>query len=137
MKVSNNVLSNLIDNIKQFPLEGNKLLKNPLIESFIITKWQKVKKFFNIQYILTFIFVLGLSILSTLKCGTFDVNETILFGMLVPIYIEMILFEIFLFSKKQTAYHYIQSSLKLLAFVLAAVNLCSFSNCDGIFRHVS
>lgn len=68
LQINNFVLSNLLSNIELYPTEGNLLLNHPLLESFILKKWQRVKIFFNIQFLITFFFVFAFSCFTSLKC---------------------------------------------------------------------
>ena len=61
-------MSNLLSNIELYPSEGNKLINHPLLESFILKKWQRVKIWFNIQFLITFFFVFAFSCFSSIKC---------------------------------------------------------------------
>ena len=118
LKESNDVLLNLINNIKEFNFEGSFLLDHPLLESFIINKWRRVNMLFNIQFLLTFFFVIGVSLFSTMKCGTHNIDEVPLVCILAPFLLEILLFEIFLIYSRQFQHHYLQNFFKLMVFIL-------------------
>ena len=121
---SNDVLVNLIQNIKSNWFESEKLLTQPLLQSFIMYKWRKINWMFNIQFILTFIFVFGFSMFTTIKCGT-ETNsmaDTIYFvPFLVPFLVEILVFEVFLIYNIQFHYNYFQNFFKIAAFALGKV----------------
>ena len=156
-KKDNCVLSNLLLNIQKYPWEGHKLLTHPLLESFILEKWQKVKRYFNGQALLTLIFVLSLSVMNTMKCGkelrkVGNVEPSYFLIFLVPLFLEILSFEIFLFvyEWKQWREKFLLLTLKFIAIMLTFANLClygiegSFDKTDEIqwdkdhaaYRHV-
>ena len=116
---------------------GNRLLKHPLLESFILEKWQKVKKYFNGQAILTLIFVLSLSIMNTIKCGkelnhSEPVDPIYFLVFLIPLFLEILGFEIFLFVNewKQWREKWMMLTVKFVAVMLAFVNIVIFGMKD-------
>ena len=118
---SNDVLVNLIKNIKSKMFESEKLLTHPLLQSFIMYKWKKINWMFNIQFLLTFLFVFVFSLFTTMKCGqeSHVILETIYFvPFLVPFLVEILVFEAFLIYNIQFHYNYFQNIFKILVFVL-------------------
>ena len=139
---SNYVLSNLIINIQKYPWEGHKLLTHPLLESFIIKKWEKVKIFFNSQAFITLLFVILLSFMTTWKCGRetkqLDRIDTIWFLLpLIPMLLEIIIFEIFLLIKQHSSGKLLLILFKLIAISMAILSLIFYDECNDKFRHVS
>ena len=128
-----------MENINKNPWEGNKLLLHPLLESFIVTKWQQVKKIFFIQFIFTLLFTLGLSLLSTMKCGKHIKMDLLPFMVILMILlVEIIFFELFfIISRKQFKYNWIHYVPKLIALLIATANLAEYDSCFGYSRHVS
>ena len=118
---SNDVLVNLIKNIKSKRFESEKLLAQPLLQSFIMYKWEKINWMFNIQFLLTFLFVFVFSLFTTMKCGqeSQSIIETIYFvPFLVPFLVEILVFEAFLIYNIQFHYNYFQNIFKIAVFVL-------------------
>ena len=118
---SNDVLVNLIQNIKSNRFESEKLLTHPLLQSFIMFKWRKINWMFNIQFLLTFLFVFVFSIFTTMKCGqeTNSIAETIYFvPVLVPFLLEILVFEVFLIWNIQFHFNYFQNFFKIAVFAL-------------------
>ena len=135
---SNCVLSNLLLNIQKYPWEGQKLLTHPLLESFILEKWQKVKKYFNGQALLTLLFVLSLSVMNTMKLGKelrvakrLDPSFFLIF--LIPLFLEILFFELFLFvyEWKQWREKFLLLTLKFISILLVLANLVSYG-IDGM-----
>ena len=122
-------------------------MHHPLLESFILSKWQKVKIFFNIQFLITIIFVVAFSIFTTMKCLTNQNDESryvakdvhIAMGVLViPLLVEIILVEIYLLlGVQQIKLYWMQGLLKVTALGLAIVNISLFNDCDKLTREVN
>ena len=134
----NCVLSNLLLNIQKYPWEGHKLLTHPLLESFILAKWQKVKKYFNGQALLTLVFVLCLSVMNTMKLGrelreADKVHPSYFLIPLIPLFLEILLFELFLFMYewKQWREKFLLLTTKFIAIILVIANLASFIEWEG------
>lgn len=98
---------------------------------------------FNIQFILTFIFVFGFSMFTTMKCGTEtnSIADTIYFvPFLVPFLVEILVFEVFLIYNIQFHYNYFQNFFKIASFALAVWNISLPTTClaeDSFDRDVA
>ena len=141
--MNNFVLTNLLSNIELNPREGDQLMHHPLLESFILRKWQKVKILFNIQFLITIFFVVAFSIFTIMKClscakndVTKDVHST-LGVVVIPLLVEIILVEAYLLLIKRYLY-WMKGLLKATSLILAIVNICLFSECtnENITRDV-
>eukprot|EP00092_Neocalanus_flemingeri_P007478 GFUD01008075.1.p1 GENE.GFUD01008075.1~~GFUD01008075.1.p1 ORF type:complete len:850 (+),score=222.46 GFUD01008075.1:59-2608(+) len=140
VKDSNLVLSNLLINMKKNPDEGEQLLVHPLVESFIVMKWRKVKRWFLAQIFITFFFVLAYSMFASIKClrnGSDPSTVAVFMTVLAPLLLEIILFEVFLFYGQGVRYHYKQSIIGFTAILTSLVNMCAFTECSGFYRDVS
>ena len=113
-------------------------MHHPLLESFILRKWQKVKILFNIQFMITIFFVLFFSIFTIMKCLTSAKNEqTKVIGkalgiVVIPFLLEIILVEIYLLVLcQQIKVYWMKGLLKVTALGLAIVNIGLFSDCTS------
>ena len=143
--MNNFVLANLLSNIEFNPREGDQLMHHPLLESFILRKWQKVKMLFNIQFLITFFFVFAFSIFTSMKClsnknkVTRDVHSTLGF-LVIPLLVEIILVETYLLliqGVQQVKVYWMQGLLKVIALGLAIVNISLYNKCNDITRDVN
>ena len=136
------MLGNLLSNIEFNPREGDQLMHHPLLESFILRKWQKVKKLFNIQFMITFVFVVASSIVTSLKCLSNKTEETeaihdVLGVLVIPLLVEIILVETYrLKGVQQIKVYWLQALLKVTVLGLAIVNTWMFRECTKITRDV-
>ena len=111
----------LIKNIKNHMFESERLLTHPLLQSFIMYKWRKINWMFNIQFLLTFLFVFLFSMFTTMKCGqeTSSAIQTLYFvPPLVPLLVEILVFEVFLIYNIQFHYNYLYNVFKIAVFSL-------------------
>ena len=132
------MLANLLSNIEFNPREGDQLMHHPLLESFILRKWQKVKILFNIQFMITIFFVLFFSIFTIMKCLTSaETEKTKGIGkalgiVVIPFLLEIILVEIYLLLLcQQIKLYWMKGLLKVTALGLAIVNIGLFSDCKS------
>ena len=101
--------------------ESERLLTHPLLQSFIMYKWRKINWMFNIQFLLTFLFVFLFSMFTTMKCGqeTSSAIQTLYFvPPLVPLLVEILVFEVFLIYNIQFHYNYLYNVFKIAVFSL-------------------
>ena len=140
-------MANLLSNIEFNPREGDQLMHHPLLESFILRKWQKVKMLFNIQFLITFFFVLAFSLFTSMKCLSDEFQKenpetkevhSIMGFLVIPLLVEIILVETYLLlGVQQIKLYWMQALLKIVALGLAIVNMSLYNKCDDITRDVN
>ena len=75
--------------------------------------------------------------LTTFKCGTVNAfNRVPLLTIMTILFVEIVIFEIFLSSGKQLKNHIIQYTVKFVAFVLTISNLVQYETCENLNRDV-
>ena len=118
----NLVLANILNNTKKDRIEGEKVLEHPLTESFIHLKWRRVDNYLRFQLAVTITLVMLYTLFLSnrngeglMSCyGNFSVNMYVLAFLMVPLLLEVIVFEILMRVS-------IWQSLIALSFIVPAI----------------